>query len=344
MTDTDYLKQTLNLAKKGMGKVYPNPMVGALIVKNNQVIGHGFHKKAGFSHAEIEALKSCKGSVKGATLYVNLEPCIHFGKTPPCVKAIISSGIKRVVLSNIDPNPKVSGQGITVLKQAGIEVEAGLLSKEAKQLNEAFFISSTKKRPFVAIKFAASLDGKLATDTGDSKWITNEKSRIFACKLRSQYQAILVGINTIITDDPDLGTKTPGLQDPLRIILDSRLRISMEAKVLRDKQVLIITTTDADQQKLRQLKDLGFDMVILDKKIEVSRLMKVLFKKEIISILVEGGRQVLDSFIEAKLVDKVYAFHAPIFIGKAKTIKQASRLSNVSFKKFNNDILTIGSI
>lgn len=342
MTNLEYLRQCLNLAKKGRGWVNPNPMVGAVIVKNGQVIGKGYHKKLGFPHAEIEALESCKSNPKGAALYVNLEPCVHFGKTPPCVEAVIKAGINKVVCCTLDPNPKVSGKGISVLKQAGIKVRVGELEKEARQLNEPFFTFHRKKRPYIAIKFAASLDGKLATETGDSKWITNEQSRAYARKLRGQYQAVLVGIKTVLADDPHLGTKILGLKDPLRIILDSKLRIPPQAKVLRDKQVLIVTTSLANQQKLRQLRELGFDVIIVGEKIKISNLLNILYQKEIISVMVEGGRSVLNSFIKANVVDKAYAFHAPIIIGRAKTIKQAPRLSNLSYKKFNSDSLTIG--
>lgn len=332
MTDTDYLRQALNLAKKGMGWVNPNPMVGAILVKNDVVIGKGYHKKIGGPHAEIEALKACKNDPKGATLYINLEPCVHFGRTPPCAEAIIKAGIKKVIYATADPNPKVSGRGIAVLKQAGIEVKVGELDSESRELNEAFFTFHTKKRPFVAIKFAASLDGKLATSTGDSKWITNEKSRQFAHTLRGQYQAILVGINTVLKDDPHLGVRK-------RIILDSKLRIPLEAKVLRDPKVIIATTKKANKKKLKELHRLGFDVIIFDEKIAVPKLLNILYQKEIISVLVEGGRQVLDSFIDSKLVDKVYAFHAPLLIGTAKKIKEATKLSNLCFKKFDKDML-----
>src|SRR3989344_2010898 len=219
-----FLKETLKLAKKGLGKVNPNPMVGAVIVKNNKIIGKGYHKKFGYPHAEIEALKNCQQNPKGATLYVNLEPCSHFGKTPPCADAIIKAGIKKVVCCTQDPNPKALGK-------TGIEISFGLLEQEARQLNEAFFTFHEKKRPFIAIKFAASLDGKIATQRGDSKWITNEKARKYSRALRKQYQAVLVGINTVLKDNPHLG-------DSLRIILGSK--IPKNSQVLRNKNILII--------------------------------------------------------------------------------------------------------
>ncbi len=312
--DIKFLKEALKLAKKGLGRVNPNPMVGAVIVKNGRIIGKGYHHGFGLPHAEIEALKNCRQNPKGATLYINLEPCTHFGKTPPCTDAIIKAGIKKVVCCSMDPNPKAHDK-------AGIEISVSLLEKEARQLNEAFFTFHEKQRPFIAIKFAASLDGKLATYTGDSKWITNEKARAYARSLRGEYQAVLVGINTVLKDNPHLG-------DSLRIILGSK--VPKNSQVLRDKNVLIINP--------KNIKDL----------------LEILRKKEIISVLVEGGGKTLGSFIDAKVVDKVYAFHAPIIIGGEKAISisgkgasiisQALHLKNLSLKKFNDNLLAIGYI
>ena len=244
-----FIDETLVLAKKAIGLTNPNPMVGAVVVKRGRIIAKGYHRQAGLPHAEIEAFNAAKTSVKGATLYTNLEPCVHQGKTPPCVDAIIQAGIKRVVCSISDPNPKVHGKGIAKLKQAGIIVSVGLKEKEARALNEAFFVFHEKKRPFIAIKFAGSLDGKIATHTGNSKWITNEPARLFARKLRGEYQAILVGINTVIRDNPHLGTRLAGKKDPVRIILDSNLQIPLNSQVLRDNNVIIATTTHAPEEK-----------------------------------------------------------------------------------------------
>lgn len=326
--DSKYLKQTLKLAKKGMGWVNPNPMVGAILVKRGRIIGQGYHKRAGLPHAEIEALKSCKTDPKGATLYVNLEPCSHFGRTPPCVDKIIQSAVKRVVCSTLDPNPKVSGQSAAALKKVGIAVSVGRLADKARVLNEAFFTFHQKKRPFIALKFAVSLDGKMATYTGDSKWITNEKARKFARSLRGQYQAVVVGLNTVLKDNPHLGVRIRGRKDPLRIILNAGVQISKDARIFRDKNFLIVNT----------------------KKIE--DLLVLLKEKGIISILVEGGGKTLGSFIDAQLVDKVYAFHAPILIGGekavtiggkgAKTIQDALHLKEILYKRFNDNLLIAG--
>lgn len=353
--DTFFLKKTLKIAKKGLGWTNPNPMVGAVIVKDGRVIGQGFHHKAGHPHAEIEALNAAVEDPTGAAMYINLEPCTIFGKTPPCVPAIIKSGIKKVICSTLDPNPKVHGKGLSTLQKAGIETIAGILEQEAKKLNEAFFTYHEKKRPFVAIKFAASLDGKLATRTGNSKWITNEKARVYARGLRGQYQAVLVGINTVFADNPNLGTRIKGKKDPIRIILDPRLKIAEGADVLRDPNVIIVTTTSSNKIKRKQLQGRGFDILVFDSEhIHIKELLPALYKREIISILIEGGGETLGNFVSSRIIDKVYAFHAPIIIGGKtavtiggngfETIQKALHLKNISYKKFADNLLTIGYI
>lgn len=327
--DFKFLRETLKLAKKGLGWTNPNPMVGAVLVKSGKIIGKGYHKRAGLPHAEIEALNNCMENPSGATIYINLEPCIHFGKTPPCVDKIIQARIKRVVFSSFDPNPKVHARGYNKLQKSGIDVSAGLLDSESRKLNEAFFTFHQKKKPFIAIKFAASLDGKIATKTGDSKWITNEKARKFARKLRGEYQAVLVGINTVLKDNPNLDVRIKSKKDPLRVILGSRSQIPNYYQILRDQNVLFINT--------KTIEDL----------------LLILKEEEVISILVEGGGKTLGRFIDAKVVDKVYAFHAPIIIGGEKavsaiegkgsnSISEAIRLNQISYKRFGDNLLTIG--
>ncbi|MBI2617003.1 bifunctional diaminohydroxyphosphoribosylaminopyrimidine deaminase/5-amino-6-(5-phosphoribosylamino)uracil reductase RibD [Candidatus Gottesmanbacteria bacterium] len=354
ISDEYFIDETLRLAKKAMGWTNPNPMVGAVIVKRGQIIAKGYHKRVGFPHAEIEALNAAKTSVEGATLYVNLEPCTHYGRTPPCVDAIIQAGIKRVVCSVLDPNPKVHGRGAAKLKQAGIAVSVGLKEKESRALNETFFTFHEKGRPFVAIKFAASLDGKIATKTGDSKWITNEKARLFARKLRRKYQAILVGINTIIRDNPHLGVRSPDKKDPVRVILDSNLRIPLNSRVLRDNNVLIATTAHASKNKKELLTRRGISILTFESKnIPVKELLLSLRSREIISVLVEGGGKVLGNFVDEKIVDKVYASYAPILIGGEKAvtvggkginkINNALCLKRISIKCFQDNFFVIGS-
>lgn len=354
--DLYFLKETLRLAKKGAGWTNPNPMVGCVIVKDDKIISKGYHRKSGGAHAEIDALDNCEANIKDATLYVNLEPCSHYGKTPPCVNAIIKAGIARVVCPFIDPNPTVYGNGIRILQEAGVQVTTGLLEEEARKINEVYFGFHIKKRPFIVLKFAASLDGKIATRLGDSKWITNEKARRYARILRSNYQAILIGVNTVITDNPHLDVGIKGKKDPLRIILDSGLRIPLYSNVLRDNNVLIVTTKKADAGKKQKLMEKNVPMIVFDsEKISLRKLLDELVKREIISVFVEGGSQMLGSFLDEKLVDKVYAFTASILIGGsdaigaisgkgAGNIFEAIRLKDVTRKFFGDDMLTTGYV
>ncbi len=350
-----YMTQALQLAKKGVGWTFPNPMVGAVLVKNSKVIGAGYHKKVGHAHAEIEAFNAATEDPKGATMYVTLEPCCYFGRTPPCADEIIKRGVTKVVCATRDPNPKVHGEGIKKLREAGIHVSVGLLSEQAKKLNEGFFTYHQKKRPFIAIKFAASLDGKIATKTGDSKWITNEKTRSFARNLRSEYHAILVGINTVLHDNPNLGARQKGRKDPVRIILDSTLKIPLNSDVLRDENVMVISTKNFDKKKLEVLQKKGIEVFVLPKvKILIPDVLNVLQEKEIVSVFVEGGAEVLGSFVDARVIDRVYAFYAPLVIGGRDAISavkgegvnevaQAIRLKDVEYKMFDDNFLLIGS-
>lgn len=351
--DTKFLKKTLQLAKKGLGWTNPNPMVGAIIVKDGRIIGQGFHHQAGKAHAEIEALNNILENPKEATLYVNLEPCAIFGRTPPCVDTIIKVGIKRVVCSTLDPNPKNRGKGIAKLKAVGIETSVGILESEVRKLNESFFTFHEKNRPFVVLKFATSLDGKMATRSGDSKWITNEKARRCARELRTQYQGLVIGINTVLADNPNLGARLKSRKDPIRIILDPKLQIPLDADVLRDTNVIIATTISADGRKKEQLENQGFTILIFDgEQISIPQLLSALKEKEIISILIEGGGETLGNFIDSRIIDKVYAFQAPVIIGGRKaisiggkgveTVKAAIRLRNTVLKKFDDNLLTIG--
>ncbi len=354
MTDEFFIRMCLRLARRGTGQTNPNPMVGAVLVRDGKIIGSGFHRRFGSPHAEVEAIRSAHGSVDDATLYVNLEPCCHTGKTPPCTDAIISAGITRVICAMQDPNPQVSGNGFACLRNAGIDVQTGILETDARHVNEAFITYHEKKRPFVAIKFAASLDGKIATKTGDSKWITDEKARAFARSLRGGYQAVLVGINTILADNPHLGTRIRGKRDPLRIILDSRLRIPLGANMLRDTNVLLITSKNADKEKMAQLTAMGIPLLQLNETVmQVPTILSELYNRGVISILVEGGGGVLGSFTDAILIDKVYAFHSPVLIGGrsavsaiegegSESIATAIRLTRIQRKIFTDSMLTIG--
>lgn len=352
--DIAYLKLALRLAKKGLGRTFPNPMVGAVVVKRGQVVGRGYHRKAGLPHAEIEALRVAGRSAEGATLYLNLEPCNHWGRTPPCVPKIAEAKVARVVCCSFYPNPKVCGMGIRALRRTGIRVSVGALAVEAEMLNEGFFKFHRAGRPFIAIKFASSMDGKIATRSGSSRWITNEQARKYARSLRRNYQAVLVGINTVLHDDPHLGVRISGVPDPLRIILDSTLKIPQGSKVLRDKNVLIFATRHADQKRYKRLISQSVPVVMCPgNSISLQVVMKELVRREVVSIFVEGGGAVLGSFVDAKLVDKVYAFYAPILIGGetavsavrgmgADSIRQSLRLKNLALKTFGDNILISG--
>lgn len=350
--DIGYLNEALSLARKGEGRTLPNPMVGALVVRGGRVVGRGYHRKLGGAHAEIEALRAAGARAQGATLYVTLEPCGHFGRTPPCAHAILRSGIRRVVCIMRDPNPRVAGKGFSRLRRAGVMVSVGGPLKEAEDLNEGFFFFHNARRPFVAIKFAASLDGKLATRTGDSKWITNARARAYARALRGGYQAILVGINTVLRDDPHLGVRRKGWSDPLRVVLDSTLRIPQTSRVLRDTNVLILTTSRANPAKKARLVARGVGVVSLGAALTVRAILKELTRRGIVSVFVEGGASVLGSFVDAGVVDKAYIFHAPLIIGGdgkgaiggrgARTVSRALRLTRIERLNFGDSTLTSG--
>lgn len=304
----------LELAKKGNPS--PNPFVGAVIVKKGKIIGKGFHKKAGLPHAEVEAINSVKDKlkIKGSTLYVILEPCSHYGKTPPCTNLILKYKIKRIVCAVKDPTRKI--KGIEILRKKGLEVKVGVLEKEARKLNEIFFHYSKTNKPFVAIKAAASADNKIGLP-GKRVKITGKKSDMFVHKLRSKYDAILVGSNTVLIDDPKLTSRIPGGKDPRRIILDGALRTSLNLRVFLDSNVTIVTLSSVNKNKIKLLEKKGIEVLILGKnKINLKLLLKKLGKKGITSLLVEGGSKIHKSFLEQNLVNKIYLFKSKKKIGK----------------------------
>ena len=313
--DIYYIKETFKLARKAEGFTSPNPLVGSIIVKNNRVVARGYHKRAGLPHAEIEAIKKANISLKGATIYISLEPCCHFGRTPPCVEAIIASGIKRVVFSIVDPNPQVSGKSINRLKQAGIKVEFGICEREAEKLNEVFFTSVRKKRPFIAVKTAQSLDGKTATAKGVSKWITSDHSRQYARALRDKYDAVLVGVNTVIKDNPVLN----GLEKiPFKVVIDPDLRTSASCSLVKNNPAKLIIFTSVKNRKKAQKFPPAVNLFFLEgekTKFSLKSILRKLYKAGITSLFVEGGADTAGRFFDAKLVDKVYFFIAPKVIG-----------------------------
>ncbi len=346
-----YMQLVLDLAKKGNGYVFPNPMVGALLVKDGKIISKGYHKYFGAAHAEADAIKSSKTKVEGSTLYVNLEPCNNWGKCPPCVDLIIKSKIKTVVCAMKDPNPLTSGKSFKKLKTAGITVINGILEKQAEQLNKEYINHIKNIKPYILIKSAVSLDGKIATYMGDSKWISNEKSRKFVHKLRTKFDAILVGTNTVLKDNPMLSSRGYG-KNPVRVILDEKLKIPSNYNVV-DGTIPTIILYDEKTKRIPKhfnkecikLVSINFKQAKKDFNVIIEKLNKMALKR----ILIEGGGEINSSVISAKKVDEVILFIAPIIVGgrNAKTfvegdgvkfIKDSLKFKKFEIKNFGNDI------
>ncbi len=359
----NFMKRALKLAEKGWGKTNPNPLVGAVIVKNNEIIAEGFHEALGCAHAEAAALKNACTDVQGSTLYVNLEPCSHYGRTPPCAKAIIDLGIKNVVVGMVDPNPKVSGRGIKMLKDADINVTVGVLQNEAEKLNEIFINYITRHKPFVIMKAAMTLDGKIASVTGESKWVSNEFSRNYVHLVRDRVSSIMVGINTVIKDNPSLTARLESREctDPVRIIVDSKGRIPLDSNVIHtnSKARTIIATTDSiDKAKERQLEDNNVRIIktpCFKGNADLQVLIDELYKLEIDSVLLEGGGTLNYSALEAGIVDKVMFFISPKIIGGENAVspvegagihlmKNAFKIRDINLTRFDDDILIEGYI
>lgn len=318
--DKNYMKLALSLAKKRKGYTHPNPTVGAVVVKEGKIVGLGYHEKAGKPHAEVMALGQAGEKAKGATLYVTLEPCTHFGRTPPCTDAIIRSGIKRVVVATLDPNPLMSGKGVEKLRNAGIEVDVDVCEKEARELNEDFFTYITQERPYITLKWAQTLDGKLATLTGSSKWITSKESRKVAHILRREATAVLVGVNTVIKDDPHLTVRfVPTEKQPVRIILDPELEVPLSAKVLNTEEAPTIVITKKENEKAEKLKEKGVQVLIL-KGFNLKNILKKLKELEIMHLMVEGGPRTLTSFLKEGFFDRIVVFIAPKIMGEGLSI------------------------
>jgi diaminohydroxyphosphoribosylaminopyrimidine deaminase / 5-amino-6-(5-phosphoribosylamino)uracil reductase len=320
MTDEHYMKMALNLAKRGAPWACPNPLVGAVIVRDGRIIGKGYHRRCGESHAEINAIESATESVRGSTFYINLEPCSHHGKTPPCVDRLVKENPARVVIGTVDPNPLVSGRGIAALKRHGIETRTGVLADQCREINEAFFKYIRTRIPFVTLKFAQSIDGKIATATGHSRWISSEPSRVFAHRLRSFHEALLVGSGTVVKDDPELTCRLVRGRDPLRVIVDSKLKIPLEARVLQDQDrasTLVFTTAGHNRKKMAALSDRGIEVRVAgERKVDLPAVLQELGRRQVSSLLVEGGAGVLTSFIREGLADRIIIISAPKIFGK----------------------------
>jgi diaminohydroxyphosphoribosylaminopyrimidine deaminase/5-amino-6-(5-phosphoribosylamino)uracil reductase len=358
VTHEHWMKRALLLARKGKGRTSPNPLVGAVLVKRGKVMGEGYHAKAGKAHAEIVAIERAGKDARGSTLYVNLEPCTHYGKTPPCAPAVVQAGVRRVVVGMVDPNPLVKGKGISTLRKAGIDVQIGTLEKQCKTLNEAFCKYILVKEPFVILKAAATLDGKIATRNGESKWISNEASRRLVHGVRNEVDAVVVGVGTILKDDPLLTARIRGGRDPVRIILDSRLRIPEDARVIgvSSSRTLIATTTLAPRDKIERLEKAGAQVVLVESKngkVDLRSFLSKLGELGMMSILVEGGSQVNGAFLDGGLIDKLLLFLSPrmmgdpqalgIFQGKGfEHLKEAASVEDIKIRRIGEDILVEG--
>lgn len=320
------MKLALRLAARGAGWVSPNPMVGAVVVKNGQVAGRGYHRRAGLPHAEVEALRDAGEAARRADLYVTLEPCNHQGRTPPCTQAILEAGVGRVIIATRDPNPRVTGGGVEFLTARGVEVSVGLLEAEARRLNEAWFHWVDTGRPWVITKAACSLDGKIATASGESQWLTGEAARTLGHRLRHQVDAIVVGIGTVLADDPQLTTRLPRSpgRDPIRIVLDSRLRLPLNSRLLHldsEAPTWVVCTSEAPTAPRRALKGPGVEVLVLAPdagKVPLPALLDLLGTRQVQSLLVEGGAETLGAFFDQGLVNKFYFFYAPKILGGRK--------------------------
>ena len=359
-----YMKRALELARLGWGRTNPNPLVGAVIVKDGIVVAEGFHKALGFAHAEVDAFNNASRSVKGGTLYVNLEPCSHYGRTPPCAKAVIDMGISEVFIGMEDPNPLVAGRGCEMLRNAGIKVTTGVMRNEAEKLNEIFIKYITVKRPFVIMKTAMTLDGKIAAYSGETGWISGECSRKHVHMIRDRVSAIMVGINTVLKDNPCLTTRLEGAygKDPVRIVVDSKGVIPLDCKVIDPASstgVILATTSAIEPDKEKQLLDAGVKILKLDddanSRVDLGKLMDELYKLEIDSVLLEGGGNLNFSALSAGIVDKVMSFIAPKIVGGKNAVtpvegegiylmQDAICLRDISIDRFGDDVLLEGYV
>lgn len=360
--DRLYMARALELAERGRGMTSPNPMVGAVVVQHGQVVGEGFHRKAGSPHAEIEALEAAGSQARGGTLYVTLEPCVHHGRTPPCAPMLIKAGLGRVVVAVSDPNPKVHGRGIEALREAGLQVSVGLLAEEARTLNQAFFTYASLGRPFVTLKVAMTLDGKIAAWDRSSRWISGEESRQLVHKMRSEVDGLVVGVGTVIEDDPELIVRlgSDSSKEPYRIVVDSHLRIPPEARLLSagtPSRTILATTHAAPPSKVNALRERGIQVAELpsrDGRVDLVALMRWLSDREVITLLLEGGSLLNAAFLESALVDRVACFIAPKILGGersptpvggiGRSLKEAFRLSGLTVRSVGEDVLLEGDI
>lgn len=359
MTSQEYMKRALELAQKGMGYTSPNPMVGCVVVREGRIVAEGYHERYGEFHAERNALTRCQEDLTGAELYVTLEPCCHHGKTPPCTDIIIERGIRKVYVGSMDPNPKVAGKGVRILQEHGIQVEIGVLEKECLALNEIFFHYITTGMPFVAMKYAMTLDGKIAACTGDSKWVTGEEARRHVHTLRKQYRAILAGIGTVLADDPMLNCRIEENVDPIRVICDSRLRIPLSCQLVKTAERIptIVACVTGDRKKEEALRQAGVELIYTaeDGQVDLVALMRELGSRQIDSVLVEGGGEIHGTLMKSGLVQKLYGYVAPKLIGGRDArspiegegfsrMSDALRVSDIEMLHLGEDICISGHV
>ncbi|MBA4543088.1 MULTISPECIES: bifunctional diaminohydroxyphosphoribosylaminopyrimidine deaminase/5-amino-6-(5-phosphoribosylamino)uracil reductase RibD [Thermoactinomyces] len=360
-THEHWMKLAVNLARSAEGQTSPNPMVGAVAVKNGRMVGVGTHLRAGTPHAEVHALNMAGEEAKGATLYVTLEPCNHFGRTPPCTEKIIEYGISKVVIGSLDPDPRVSGQGIARLREAGIEVVSGVLEQECLRMNEAYFHHRRTGKPFVALKMATTLDGKIATENGDSRWVTGEKARARVHDLRRRYDAILVGSGTVLADNPRLTVRLGGeaANHPLRVIVDSTLRTPPDALVtdVAEAPTWIFTTERKDPKAEKRLSEKGVRVITAGRgpRVDLDAMLAFLGEQGILSLLVEGGGEINASFLSGGHVQKVITFLAPKLLGgkdsrsaiagsNPQRMADAVRLRDLDIERIGEDFLIMGYV
>lgn len=372
-TPEDYMRQVLDLARQGEGKVSPNPMVGCVVVKNGKVIAAGYHEQYGGFHAERNALNNCQENPEGAELYVNLEPCCHYGKTPPCTEIIIEKKIRKVYVGCPDSNPKVAGKGVRILREHGIAVETGILEQECRALNEVFFHYMEQNMPFTAMKYAMTLDGKIACETGDSKWVTGEEARAYVQCLRNRYRGIMAGIGTVLADDPMLNCRMEGGRNPVRIICDSRLRIPLDSRIVRtasEIETIVAWNPKAaagegrrTEETVKKLEQQGVRLLEVpispekeqQNQLDLSWLLQKLAERGIDSILLEGGGTLNASALQAGLVQRVYGFIAPKLVAGAEArspvegrgiprMEDAVELEQTEVMKYGKDLCITGRI
>ncbi len=360
LRDEELMAEALQLAAQADYHTSPNPMVGALVVRDGEVVARAFHQRAGEDHAEVLALREAGERARGADLYVTQEPCSHYGRTPPCAEAVVAAGVRRVVVGMRDPNPKVDGRGLQALRAAGIAVVEGVLADRVSKLNEFFVKWVTTGKPFVTAKFAMSLDGRIATHGGESKWITSEEAREQVHRLRHAHDAILVGANTVLRDDPNLTTRLPGGggRSPLRVVVDSRLRVPVDARIFRQESggVLVATSDRSRGERLREFEERGVPVVVLPSsqgRVGLPDLLRHLGERQCISLLIEGGSSMHGSAFDQRLVDKVVAFIAPRVIGGLEapgavgghgvdSLADAPMLRDVEVQRLGPDVVVSG--